>query len=274
VENNLYLGFIPMALAVLAFAVRKRIPEDRRKIALFAFVFLCAFILTLGTQLKVTPGPTDPSKSLAFAEQGIPLPSALLARVLPFYDRMRVFSRFAIFAVLFLSLLAGYGALFAVGRIKNKKTAAVLAAAFLALVVFEFKNAGLPIVKVEGRPVDRWLAGRHERGAVIQFPAAEIGKAEQIFYTTIHRKPFVGAFSAAFFSPQYLRTFPLLERFPDRESVALLKELKVRYILVDSTLYSDFGRIQYEIGRLGLRFLRREGDIFVYTRPELGPISD
>lgn len=265
VENNLYLGLLPLALAVLAFAARKKIPEDRKKIAFFAFLFLCAFVLALGTRLKIVPGPTNPAAAASLTVKGVPLPGAFLVRILPFYDRMRVFSRYGIFVILFLAVLAGYGARRVLSRVGSNKAAAALAAILALFIVFEFKQARLPLIKVEGRPVDHWLAEHHEPGAVIQFPAAEMVKPEQVFYATIHKKPFVGAFFAAFPSPQWSRVFPVLKRFPNRASVALFKELKVRYVLVDSTLYPDFGRVQAEIGRLGLIFFTRAGDIFVYT---------
>jgi len=265
VENNLYLGFLPLALAVLVFIVRKKIPGDRKKIAFFAFLFLCAFVLTLGTRLKIAPGPTHPELAATLTMKGVPLPGAVLVRVLPFYGLMRVFSRYGIFAVLFLSVLAGFGARWILNRIRSEKKAVVLAAFFAFFIAFEFKHTRLPLVKVEGRPVDHWLAERHEPGAVVQFPATEMGKPEQVFYTSVHKKPFVGAFFAAAPSPQWLRISPALMRFPNRESVALFKELKVRYVLVDSSLYSDFDRVRQEIEKLDLAFLARSGDVFIYA---------
>ncbi|MBM3312604.1 MAG: hypothetical protein FJY80_13990 [Candidatus Aminicenantes bacterium] len=264
VEKNLYLGLLPLALGLLAFAVRKKAAEDRRKIALFGFMFACAFVLALGPRLKITPGPTDPAADASLNSRRLPLPGALLVRTLPYYDRMRAFSRYGVYAILYLAVLVGFGVRWIVGRTKSPKAAAALTAFLALFVLFEFKEARLPMVKVEGRPVDRWLAERHDPGAVVQFPASQMVAPDEVYNATVHKKPFVGAFFAAFPSPQWSRIFPVLERFPDGASVALLRELNVRYVLVDSTAYSDFSRVQAEVGRLALSFLTRQGPIFVY----------
>jgi hypothetical protein len=266
VEKNLYLGLLPLALGALAFAVRKRTPDpgDRRKLALFAFLFAWAFVLALGPRLKVAPGPTDPAADAVLNAKRLPLPGALLVRTLPFYDRMRAFARYGVFAVLFLAVLAGFGVRWVVGRTRSPKAAAALTAFLALFVLFEFKQAKLPMVKVDGRPVDRWLAERHEPGAVIQFPAWQMVAPDAVYGAAVHKKPFVGAFFAAYPSPQWSRIFPVLERFPDRASVDLLEELGVRYVLVDSTAYPDFDRVQAEAGRLGLSLLTRQGSVLVY----------
>jgi hypothetical protein len=265
VENNLYLGFVPLILAIYALVFSNKKTKDRRIIALFAFLFVCAFTLALGTRLKIVPTAFDPAAARSLSSPSLPLPGALLVRFLPFYDRLRVFSRYGIFAILFMAVLSGFGARYILEHFHLGKRSAVVTALLAMLIVLEFKESQLPFLGTEGRPVDRWLARRNGPGSVAQFPATEMVKPEQVFYTSIHGKPYVGTMGAAFLSPQWRRIFPVLRQFPDGESVALLKELGVGYVLVDSTLYGNFGRVQAEIARFGLTLLAQEGNIFVYS---------
>jgi hypothetical protein len=267
-EKNLFLGFVPILLAILALATAKRTIGDRHKLLFLGLMFACALVLALGTNLTILPGPPGPAGSSGpIAPPGLPLPGLLLAKLLPFYDRMRVFARYGIFAVLFIALLAAFGArrMFALSR--SRRGAVAIAAILTALVAVEFKQVRLPMIRVEGRSVDRWLAGQPGDGAVAEFPASAMALPEGVYFASLHGKPYVGAFFSGTVSPQWARILPVLSGFPDPASIALLADLKVRFVLVDSSKYPDFGRVRDEIVRRGLRHLAAEGKIHVFERP-------
>jgi len=72
------------------------------------------------------------------------------------------------------------------------------------------------------------------------------------YYTLVHNKPFVGGFFAAFSPPQFRRIQPILNSFPDTRSIEILRDLGVRWVIVDSTQYDHFEQIQGVIESLGL----------------------
>jgi len=56
-----------------------------------------------------------------------------------------------------------------------------------------------------------------------------------------------------------------MEGFPDETSLALLRNLQVKYILVDGTAYEKFVNVQEAIEDLGLELIVVFGDDYVYT---------
>jgi hypothetical protein len=198
------------------------------------------------------------------------LPAYAFFRYFPFFAKLRALMRFGLFASLFVCAAAGLGAAKLLDHFKNAKIRA-LAAALLALVLFDF-YPGLytEFSQIAPRPVDAWLAEQPGTGAVVQMPFAESEDQEQTYYTLFHGKPFVGGFFNAFPPPQYLRIKPLLETFPDRSSVDLLRELGVQYVVVDTNAYPDPGEIRQQIEALDIPYRTQVGDqmVFEITSPK------
>jgi hypothetical protein len=86
--------------------------------------------------------------------------------------------------------------------------------------------------EVGPQPLDRWLAGRPEQAAVMQFP---VERAEFLTRATygqrFHGKPL--AYGYGTFQPKtFLDARPVLDRFPDDEALALLRRWGVGFIVV------------------------------------------
>jgi hypothetical protein len=103
---------------------------------------------------------------------------------------------------------------------------------------------------------------------VAQFPFSEEADQQQTYYTLFYQKPYIGGFFAAFPPTQYTRIEPTMEHFPDPDSLALLKQLGVQYVVVDSGGYTDFAAVQQEIARLGMPLLTVQGNEVVYGIPQ------
>jgi hypothetical protein len=144
----------------------------------------------------------------------------------------------------------------------------MLTAGLLALVFLDFYPGPFPqFARIDARPVDYWLAGQPERGAVAQFPFIQDADQDQVYYTLVHQKPYIGGFFNATLPPQYLRIRPVLDLFPDTASVNLLRELGVGYILVDSSQYPDYTSVHQQIQALGLQYLTQVAGQYVYIFP-------
>jgi hypothetical protein len=269
IEATLYLGVVAFALAAYAVARRKGAAAQKRFVELLLWTGVVAFVLALGTDLHwlsqpvTVPLPAFLQRWYPHPQAPIPLPGYLLFKLLPYYASMRVWMRYGIFVILFVSVLAGLGVARLLRKVRGNATLPV-AFILLLLVTLDFYPRQQGFTRVEGRPVDSWLASQSGTGAVVQFPFSQVEDQEQIYYTSIYNKPFVGGFFNAFPPPQYVRIRPVMETFPSEESISVLRGLGVQYVLVDSRSYDDFAPIQQAVESLGLRFLAAIDGQFVY----------
>lgn len=256
IENTLYVGVVALATALLALAWRRQAPRLGGWVSLFALTMAAAWVLALGVDLhwlgrSVEVGvPQWIQRWHPYPRTFIPLPGYFLFKGLPFYDGMRVWMRYGIFVNLFVSLLAGVGVTWLLQRL-GRRLAQPVALLLLLLVLVDFYPGPLQLSPVEGRAVDYWLA-EQASGSVMQFPISQATTPEQTYYTLVHGKPFVGGFFAAFAPPQFQRIQPVLAAFPDEASIALLKTLGVRWVLVDSTQYDNIGAVRAALEGSGL----------------------
>ncbi|MCL5958126.1 MAG: hypothetical protein M1358_02220 [Chloroflexi bacterium] len=271
-DSTLYLGAVTLALLVVAFVKRKQIKQNGLPRVL-AWTGALAFMLALGVdfhwlgQSVTVDVPQFLQQWHPFPKTFVPPPGYFLFKYLPFYGLMRNWMRYGVFVDLFVSVLAGLGAAWLLGRMRPR-LALPVTALLLALILFDF----YPYVNlrtVQGRPVDYWLASQPGNGAVVQFPfPARQVDGSLIYYTSVNNKPFIGGFVAAFGTPQFRRIQPILESFPDEKSVAVLKELGTQWVLVDSNEYrKTLSQTLATIESLGLKPEGKMGDQYVYELP-------
>ncbi len=120
---------------------------------------------------------------------------------------------------------------------------------------------------LDARPVDYWLATQPDTGAIAQFPFSDESSQGQVYDTLVSQKPYLGGFFNANSPEQYLRIQPVMDGFPTADSVVLLKELGVAYLVVDSKAYTNFEDIDTTIQSFGLRLLNISGEDYVYGWP-------
>ncbi len=257
IEATLYMGVTSTVLALVAFITQKGNP-NRKTLWLCIIGGLFAFVLTLGMNLYWLNKPvsiTLPAFLQSLLNRDtVParMPGYYLYLYLPFYAKMRVWMRFGIFVLLFVSSLAGLGAAWLLSRVK-KGWRLLLTSLLILLVILEFFPGSFPnFSAVAGRPVDYWLAEQSGDGAVAQFPFELESVQDHIYYQGIHQKPFLGGFFNAFPPPQYLQIKTIMAAFPDKESIDLLRSLGVQYVLIDTRYYSDEATILAEAKTNGL----------------------
>jgi hypothetical protein len=181
----------------------------------------------------------------------IPTLGYILYKKLPYYDGMRAWMRYGILVMLFFSVLAGIG--FAALSSRLGRRAYSWSAAFLALVWIgiEFLPS-FQFSSTQFRPVDTWLSTQAGTGSVAQFPVFRMLNGDVIYGTLAYRKPYLGMFMGAFLPTNFTDIQPLLDKFPDEESVRLLRQRDVQYVIVDSAMYKDWQGVQKQILDLGL----------------------
>ncbi|HVM71728.1 MAG TPA: hypothetical protein VMT91_08215 [Anaerolineales bacterium] len=268
-ESTLYIGAVAFVLALIAWIKRRqlRYPE-LADIAILAGAV--AFVLSLGIQLhwlgKVVVS-LPRFLQVIFHRTKMPtvyLPAYYLFRFLPFFSKMRVMMRFGLFTLIFSSMLAGLGA-YLLTKASSPKTKRWVGILLLVLIFIDFYPGVLTGFSVtQARPVDSWLAAQPNTGAVAQFPFTEESDQGQVYNTLVYQKPFLGGYFNANSPEQYERIYGTMLAFPSQDSVDLLRQLGVTYVVVDSSSYAAFSNTDQEIQSLGLVRLYVSGNEYVY----------
>lgn len=269
-ESTLYIGIVAFVLAVIAWLRRDRTAHPALlNIALV--VSISAFILSLGIDLhwlgqKITfmPRILQPIfHRIDFPE--IYLPAYYFFLYLPFFSKMRVMMRFGLFTLIFSSLMAGLGTHVLLNALLQKSKR-WLGIGLLVLIFVDFyPGIFTKFSTIEARPVDYWLATQPDTGSVAQFPFSQESDQGQVYNTLVSKKPYLGGFFNANHPEQYDRIQPIMEGFPSIESVGLLRTLGVAYVIVDSSMYSDFKTVDQTIQSFGLRLSNVSVAEYVYV---------
>lgn len=245
IENTLYAGLVASLLALIALlAPRRSSPTPKTRAWTFALASAVAFVLSLGVTLHWGGWPvTFPLPSFLrwlYWEDGssILMPGYLLYKYLPFYDSLRVPARYVVYFELFLGVLAGCGVAWLLSMVKLKART-LLGAGLLALVLVDFLPPRWDMIPVAGRPVDLWLRDQPSMGAVAQFPFVLADEQQLLYATLVHEKPYIGGLYGSFPTPQFRAVQPVLDGFPSQESLDLLRNLGVRYVVVDMAWYRE-----------------------------------
>jgi len=267
-EGTLYVGAVAGGLSLLAVMLGRRgWPAEVR---LLILLFVVAGLLAMGTHLywneelvRVTlPAPL--AQALGQETTAVPMPVYFLYQVLPYYAKMRTFKRTGALALLATCTLAGIGAAWLLKRVTGRRRTA-LGAGLLALALLDFYPGPFDeISPVQPRPVDLWLSEQPGEGAVAEFPFELQEEHSHVFFSLTHGKPILGGFFNAFPPPQYRRIRPVMARFPDQDSVDLLQDLGVRYVIVARRRYADRLSLDASIRALGLSLAVESEDEAVY----------
>lgn len=255
-ESLLFVGFVPLALAI--YALRRR----RRATGALAAVGVISLVLALGTTLHWAgepvrlPAPAtlvqlfdramytltgkyalNPAAYSGLAQPGsivAPLPTLLLYLFLPFFNAMRVWARFGLLVGLVVALLAGAGAAGLAGRGRRTAMTAVLAVALL----FEFGTApfGFGVSAIGAQPVDEWLRAQPGSFAVLALPQSKTWHGPALYAARQSGKSI--AYGYGTYMPSAYRAWQKrLADFPGEESMQAIGEVGVRYVLVGLKSY-------------------------------------
>jgi hypothetical protein len=211
-ELRLYPGVIATALALAAFAHR-----TRRIVWIYAVMAAAAFALSLGFN-----GP---------------LYRWLYAHIWAL-AAFRAPARFGILVCCALAVLAAFGFQWLQDRLPRFRARQALLVAALVAIGIDCGSAPMPLWDVPRQVPDVYkIVKTFEPSVLIELPI-ENGDLTPLFmyWSTKHWKPLVNGYSG--YQPaDYTETLKEMETFPDDESMARLRSLHVRYILVHGWFY-------------------------------------
>jgi hypothetical protein len=141
-------------------------------------------------------------------------------------------------------VLAGLGAQATASRLSlapARRRAFV--AIVIGLMIVEYSNRPLPLsqaVEAEAPDVYRVLS-RAAPGPIVEFPVPDpraLPGYDPYYqaWSVWHWRPMLNGYSG-FYAPEYLAALPVLARFPDDDSIALLRERHVKYVIVHRSFY-------------------------------------
>ncbi|CAO0820174.1 membrane hypothetical protein [Desulfarculales bacterium] len=171
---------------------------------------------------------------------------ALLYRVVPGFDALRVPARLAVLVTLAWAVLAAYGWQRLAALWKNRAGPRRLALAGVCLFIL-LESCALPVpwLKVYDftPPVCQWLSDQPAGSVVFEVPTMghmgdQARDARYLYWATKHQQPLANGYSG-FFPPEYRQLAILADRLP--EASELLPELRrrgVRFLVLHLKEYS------------------------------------
>ena len=216
-ERSLYPGMVAILFAAAAFL---------RPVPRLAWVYLALAILSVDAALGMRG-----------------LLSPWLYEFVPLFSSLRAPARFAVFVLLSLSILAGIGAANIFKARPRNATAIALLATLLCLLEYWSAPVSVRPYHSVPSPAHQWLAQQPPGSVVVELPVPQ-NDALWLFETTYqirsihHWQRLVNGYSG--FAPQaYRQTLEALRAFPDAKSIARLRELEVRFVLINRVYYSE-----------------------------------
>jgi len=198
----------------------KKFPSSRERVVLFYFFFLIWGVF------------------FSFGSKG---PFYFFHLFVPGYRAIRAVTRFHIFTMLALSILAAFGLLQLLDRIKNKNLNSLLIFFTLALIILEYLSIPLPLRPVKSKQdmaaVYQELSRWPEKKVILELPLPEprsgIGRVEgpRMYYSLFHGHHLVNGYSG-FFSPVYLKIREKLNQQSLEENLIFWRELGIDLIII------------------------------------------
>ena len=233
-EHTLYLGWVPLVLAFVAFrrwrrnrktltAIREPRITDKESFYIGFFVFL-AFAAWLFSQ-----PPWWDIFGFKFY-----MPSFFMYKILPMF---RAYCRFGIVVMLAVAVLAGFGLKFILERFKPGKTRLAVTALFCGLVLFEFWNwPPYKVIDLSKVPaVYYWLKEEPKDTVIADYPLDADSPSELYkFFQTVHEKKIINGTIPGTYANKVAQE---IRRLSEPKTASILKWMGVKYAVVHKDDY-------------------------------------
>jgi hypothetical protein len=202
----------------------------RRERAAYVAAALWVASLSLGPYVRFAAGPETWSAP-AFLGRG---PYAVLYGLVPGLEALRVPARAALLVGFFFAVLAGFGAARILDAVRRPLWRVLLATLIASAVVVESQPRVPEIERVSDGEVApavyRWLRDEGGPGAVVELPMNVLRDPVYLYHSTGHWRPLVNGYGA-YLPTAHLYLQRALADFPRVETVTMLRELGVRYVI-------------------------------------------
>lgn len=177
---------------------------------------------------------------------------------IPSIGGLRAMARFSILAFSALAVLAGLGTDYLQQQFSRRRAGEWVCASAIIALVLETGSAPMPLTEVPVKVPDIYrVVSRLEPGVIVELPMAEpqwIPGFDELYQdrSTVHWRPLVNGYSG-YVSRRYVDTLSQMLTFPDDASIAHLKKLGVRYLLIHQALYDTHSQFADLVSRIASR---------------------
>lgn len=226
-EHALYLGWIPLILAFVAFrrwSRNRRPPVAEREnfyIGFFVFLAVASWFFS------------QPPWWNIFGFK-LYMPSFFMYKILPMF---RAYCRFGIVVMLAVAVLAGFGLKFFLERFKSRKTKIAVTALFCGLVLFEFWNwPPYKVIDLSRVPaVYYWLKEQPNDIVVAEYPLDYDSPSELYkFFQTVHERKIINGTIPGTHANKVAQE---IRRLSAPKTASILKWMGVKYVVVHKDDY-------------------------------------
>jgi hypothetical protein len=232
-EGVLYPGTVILVSAIILLLLRIQSRKQQQSGPSFAWFYTglasLYFLFSFGPIIKLGSFEIKPG------------PYMLLYHGVPGFKGIRAPSRMGLFVVFALSIVAAYGLALLFRRIRNRTLGIGIVAGLCLLIGMENWGAPYPYktVQPEAPACYQWLADQPADRALVELPMYVFDPqphqtARYVFRSHHHWHPLLNGYSG--FSPPSTRPMAyVMSRFPDEQSLTLLRSLEIPYVLVHKT---------------------------------------
>ncbi len=240
-EHTLYLGWIPLLLAFIAFR-KWKIRRKKFRISNFEFRdykkdnFYIGFFIFLAIIAWLFSQPPW----WQIGKFRIYMPSFFMYKIIPM---VRAYCRFGIVVMFAVAVLAGYGLKFILDKFKRRWVKVFMCCLFCGLVLFEFWNwPPYKVIDVSKAPsVYYWLQEKEGDFAIAEYPLDSEGPNEMYkFYQIFHNKPIINGTIPGTYSNKVAKTITDLS---EGDTASVLSWMGVKYVLVHRKDYEQSGLV-------------------------------
>ena len=195
----------------------RRYPDTGESQVFYLFLLIFVLILSLGPNFA---------------------PYRVLYKFIPPFRSLRVAARWGAMVVFSISVLAGFGVrrFLAGSPLLRRKVICALIPVILIVEYSCFPLRELYMFPTQVPEVYRWLSRQEGDFALVELPMPSTvpevyRETRYMYWSTFHWKKLVNGYSG-FFPSDYWEINKTMQEFPSEKSIALLRNLGVRYVIV------------------------------------------
>lgn len=232
----LVLCIIYSLLSMGIFLYKKRHKESIENTSLILYVVIGIWtgLLSFGSQFTF----------LGKSTSVVPLPFQFFFNYVPGFKGIRVPSRYAVFVIFCIGVLAAFGLKHFLGKFDKKKVKVMVTVGLFIFLNFEYFSIPQQIKKLPIKddipPAYIWLKDKPSDTVIASLPFFNETpmEANYLYFSLFHKKKIINGYSG--FVPnvtQYMKR--MFKGFPSWPSVDILKSLGVDYVIFHPTLWEN-----------------------------------
>ncbi len=230
----LFLAIVYTLLSIGIFLLKKRYEESKENtsLTLYVVIGIWTLLLSFGSQF------TFLGKSTGV----VPLPFGLFFNTIPGFKGIRVPSRYGVFVIFCIAVLAGLGLMYFFRKWEKKKFTVLAAVGLLIFLNLEYLSIPQQIKKVPVKgdipPAYIWMKDVPGDVVIASLPFFNETpmEANYLYFSLFHKKKIINGYSG-FVPPATHFMQRIFKGFPSWPSVDILKSLGVDYVIYHPTLW-------------------------------------